>query len=62
MWVNYLTHTLTHTSKRNNGQKRTGQEGLASCPVFSSLSYMTRSIKSPIVRAASSCFCRVAWV
>ena len=29
---------------------------------FFSLSYMTCSMKLPIVAAASSCFCRLAWV
>jgi hypothetical protein len=31
------THTATHTPKRNNGQKRAGQEICVSCPVFSSV-------------------------
>ena len=36
--------------------------GLRLLPVFFSLSYMTCSMKLPMVWAASSCFCRVAWV
>ena len=42
--------------------KITGREDLLSRPAFFSLSYMTCSMKLPIVWAASSCFCRVAWV
>ena len=34
MWVNRLTHTVTHTRKRNNGQKSAGQEIFVSCPFF----------------------------
>ena len=62
MWVSGLTHTLTHMRKGNNGHKSAGQEVYDSCPAFFSLSYMTCSMKFPMVWAASSCFCRVAWV
>ena len=63
MWVNCLTHTVTHLPKGNNGDKSTGQEGCASCPAFSDLGlHNICSMKAPIVAAASSCFCRVAWV
>ena len=58
MWVSWLTHTVTHTRK---GLKSAGREGCASCPAFS-LPYMTCAMKFPMVAAASSCFCRVAWV
>ena len=61
----YLTlpHTVTHLPKGNNGDKSTGQEGCASCPAFSDLGlHNICSMKAPIVAAASSCFCLVAWV
>ena len=58
MWVSWLTHTVTHTGK---GLKSAGQEGCASRPAsFSALHHLFH--KLPIVAAASSCFCRVAWV
>ena len=61
MWVNRLTHTLTHT---RIGLKSTGEEAFAFSPVFLRLfsAYMTCAMKLPIVCAASSCFCLVAWV
>ena len=60
MWVNRLTHTLTHT---RIGLKSTGEEAFAFSPVFLFFSaYMTCAIKLPMVCAASSCFCLVAWV
>ena len=63
MWVNCLTHTVTHLPKGNNGDKSTGQEDCASWPAFSDLGlHNICSMKAPIVAAASSCFCRVAWV
>ena len=63
MWVSGLTHTVTHTRKGNNGHKSTGQEDCASWPAFSDLGlHNICSMKAPIVAAASSCFCRVAWV
>ena len=62
MWVSGLTHTVTHTRKGNNGHKRAGQEALCFLPGFFSLPYMICSMKFPMVWAASSCFCRVAWV
>ena len=63
MWVSGLTHTVTHTRKGNNGHKRAGQEALCFLPgFFLSLPYMICSMKFPMVWAASSCFCRVAWV
>ena len=34
MWVRRLTHTVTHTQKRNNGEKSAGQEIFLSCPFF----------------------------
>ena len=65
MWVNRLTHTLTHTRKYPDRSKeyRTGEEAFAFSPVFLFFSaYMTCAMKLPIVCAASSCFCLVAWV
>ena len=60
MWVNRLTHTLTHT---RIGLKSTGEEAFAFSPVFWFCSaHMTCAMKLPIVCAASSCFCLVAWV
>ena len=59
MWVNCLTHTVTHTRK---GLKSAGREVCASRPAFFFLPYMTCAMKLPMVAAASSCFCRVAWV
>lgn len=56
------THTVTHTPKRNNGEKSAGQEICDSCPAFFFCLYMTCSMKAPMVWAASSCFCLVAWV
>ena len=62
MWGSGLTHTVTHTRKGNNGHKSAGREDLPSRPAFFSLSYMTCSMKLPMVWVASSCFCLVAWV
>ena len=59
MWVNCLTHTVTHTRK---GLKSAGREVCASRPAIFFLPYMTCAMKLPMVAAASSCFCRVAWV
>ena len=55
----WLTHTVTHTRK---GLKSAGRKVCASRPAFFSLPYMTCAMKLPMVAAASSCFCRVAWV
>ena len=64
MWVNRLTHTVTHTTKCVERLKEYRRGGFAISPVFLRLfsAYMTRAIKLPIVCAASSCFCLVAWV
>ena len=107
MWVNRLTHTVTHTRNklyprkwtrdfdpwprsadthlthrvsqwlcrllpahalwvRGNipiDLKSTGEEAFAFSPVFLFFSaYMTCAMKLPMVCAASSCFCLVAWV
>ena len=62
MWVNLLTHTVTHMPKRPERFKECRAGSLRFLPGFFSLSYMTCSIKLPMVAAASSCFCRVAWV
>ena len=62
MWVNLLTHTVTHMPKGPERFKECRAGSLRFLPGFFSLSYMTCSIKLPMVAAASSCFCRVAWV
>ena len=63
MRVNYLTHTLTHTRKYAERAKEHRSGGvclLSGIFVFSA--YMTCAMKLPMVCAASSCFCLVAWV
>ena len=62
MWVNLLTHTVTHMRKGPERSKQCRAGSLRFLPGFFSLPYMTCSIKLPMVAAASSCFCRVAWV
>ena len=64
MWVNCLTHTVTHTTKCAERAKEHRRGGFAFSPVFLRLfsAYMTCAMKLPIVCAASSCFCLVAWV
>ena len=64
MWVNCLTHTVTHTTKCAERAKEHRRGGFAFAPVFLRLfsAYMTCAMKLPIVCAASSCFCLVAWV
>ena len=62
MWVNLLTHTVTHTPKWPEKSKQCRAGNLRFLPGFFSLPYMTCSMKLPMVAAASSCFCRVAWV
>ena len=64
MWVNCLTHIVTHTRIIPIDPKSTGEEAFAFSPVFLRLfsAYMTCAIKLPMVCAASSCFCLVAWV
>ena len=59
-----LTHTVTHTRKCADRFKEHRRGGIAFSPVFLRLfsAYMTCAIKLPIVCAASSCFCLVAWV
>ncbi len=64
MWVNRLTHTVTHTTKcveRFKEHRRGGFCLLSGIFAFFS-AYMTCAMKLPIVCAASSCFCLVAWV
>jgi hypothetical protein len=63
MWVNCLTHTETHTRKYPDRSKeyRRGSFCLLS-GIFAFSAYMTCAMKLPIVCAASSCFCLVAWV
>ena len=64
MWVNCLTHTVTHTRKCADRFKEYRRGGFAFSPVFLRLfsAYTTCAMKLPIVCAASSCFCLVAWV
>ena len=62
MRVNRLTHTVTHTRKCAERAKEYRAGSLRFLPGFFPLSYMTCSMKFPMVWAASSCFCRVAWV
>ena len=63
LWVNRLTHTVTHTANYPDRPKEY-QRGsfclLSGIFVFSA--YMTCAMKLPMVCAASSCFCLVAWV
>ena len=67
VWVkmrgNCLTHTVTHTRKYPDRSKeyRRGSFCLLS-GIFVFSAYMTCAMKLPIVCAASSCFCLVAWV
>ena len=63
MRVNCLTHTVTHTRKYPDRSKeyRRGSFCLLS-GIFVFSAYMTCAMKLPIVCAASSCFCLVAWV
>ena len=58
------THTVTHTTKCAERAKEHRRGGFAFSPVFLRLfsAYMTCAMKLPIVCAASSCFCLVAWV
>ena len=60
MWGNRLTHTVTHTRKCAERAKEERTE-YPSAPLFRS-AYITCAIKLPMVCAASSCFCLVAWV
>ena len=62
MWVNQLTHTVTHSPKWPVKSIQCRAGNLRFLPGFFSLPYMTCSMKLPMVAAASSCFCRVAWV
>ena len=59
-----LTHTPTHTRKCADRFKEYRREGFAFSLVLlcSYSAYMTWAMKLPIVCAASSCFCLVAWV
>ena len=58
-----LTHTLTHTRKCANRFKEYRRGGFCLLSgIFAFSAYMTCAMKLPIVCAASSCFCLVAWV
>ena len=64
MWVNCLTHTVTHKRKCTERVKeyRRGSFCFLS-GIFAPFSaHITFAMKLPIVCAASSCFCLVAWV
>ena len=56
VWVNRTTHTLTHYG---TGQESTGQDVPGA---FGFFAHITCSMKLPIVSAALSCICLVAWV
>lgn len=64
MWVNCLTHTVTHTRKCPDGfeEYRRGSFCLLSGISHPFSAYITCAMKLPIVCAASSCFCLIAWV
>ena len=64
MWVNCLTHTVTHTRKCADRFREYRRGGFVFSPVFLRLfsAHMTCAMKFPIVCAASSCFCLVACV
>ena len=64
MRVNCLTHTVTHTRKCPDGfeEYRRGSFCLLSGISHPFSAYITCAMKLPIVCAASSCFCLVAWV
>ena len=59
-----LTHTVTHTRKCADRFQEYRRGGFALSPIFlcSISAHMTCAMKLPIVCAASSCFCLVAWV
>ena len=59
-----LTHTVTHTPKwpERTKEYRTGRSAFPSGFCGYSNGYITCPRTLPIVWAASSCFCRVAWV
>ncbi len=64
MRVNCLTHTVTHTRKCPDGfeEYRRGSFCLLSGISHPFSAYITCAMKLPIVCAASSCFCLIAWV
>ena len=63
MWVNCLTYIVTHTRKC---AERTKEHRRGNCFLSGALltcgTYRICAMKLPIVCAASSCFCLVAWV
>ena len=63
MWVNCLTHTLTHTRKC---AERVKEHRRGSCFLSDALLerclYLTCAMKLPIFSAALLCICRVTWV
>ena len=63
MWVNCLTHTVTHTRKCADRFKeyRRGSFCLFS-GIFAFSAYMICTMKLPIFSAAFCCICRVTWV
>ena len=63
MWVNCLTHTVTHTRKYPDRSKeyRRGSCFLSDA-LFERCLYLTCAMKFPIFSAALLCICRVACV
>ena len=63
MWVNCLTHTVTHTT---NCAERFKEHRRGDCFLSGALlacgSYRICAMKLPIFSAAFCCICRVAWV
>ena len=63
MWVNCLTHTVTHKRKC---AERTKEHRRGNCFLSGALlacgTYRICAMKLPIFSAAFCCICRVAWV
>ena len=63
MWVNRLTHTVTHTTKCVERFKEHRRGGFCLLSgIFAFSAYMTCAMKLPIFSAAFCCICLVAWV
>jgi hypothetical protein len=63
MWVNCLTHTVTHTRKYT---ERVKEHRRGNCLLSGALlacgTYRICAMKLPIFSAAFCCICRVTWV
>ena len=63
MWVNRLTHTVTHKRKCT---ERVKEHRRGNCFLSGALlacgTYRICAMKLPIFSAAFSCICRVTWV